>query len=169
MKKFLLASTIVALSIISLPNQVGTSNLLEASLFPVNVSVNDKDLTFSNSPILNVGGKAYLPVRELVDGIDGVVSYAEEKRKIEIRIPSAFNKRSEQSSMNQQGDFVLSIHSSKKIYNPDEPLDIWGTLLYMGEEDIVVGQGNPALVFYILIPRAIRRAISQKLPYVKER
>ncbi|TMV43690.1 hypothetical protein FE783_34790 [Paenibacillus mesophilus] len=150
MRKLFLAGTIIALSIVSLPEKVGTSNLVEASLFPVSVSVNDKDLTFSNSPVLNYGGKAYLPVRELVDGINGIVSYTEDKRKIEIHIPSAFNKKSEQSSMNKQGDFVLSIHSSKKTYHFNEPLDIWGTLTYLGEEDIVVGQGNPVLLFYII-------------------
>lgn len=150
MKKLLLAGAIVTLSIVSLPKQVGTSNDIEASLFTVSVSVNNKDLTFSNSPILNYEGKAYLPVRELVDEIDGVVSYVEEKRKIEINIPSMFNKRSEQSSMIKQDDFFLSIHSSKKIYNSDEPLDVWGTLKYIGEENIVVGEGSLAILFYII-------------------
>jgi hypothetical protein len=150
MRKMILVISLAALSILFIPKSAETSNVIETTLFPADVTVNNKQLTFSAaSPVLNFGGKAYLPVRELFEQAGGIVSYDEKNRTIEINTPSHEHKKSEISSMSSQGDYSLYIHSGKKRYKYGELLDVWGTFLYSGEEDAVIGHGSPLLTFGI--------------------
>lgn len=46
-------------------------------------------------------------------------------------------------------NFQLLLHSEKKSYDSDHPLNIWGTLRYLGEEEITITHGNPVLIYSI--------------------
>lgn len=150
MRKMILVISLAALYILFIPKSAETSNVIETTLFPADVTVNIKQLTFSTtSPMLNYGGKAYLPVRDLFEQAGGIVSYDEKNRTIEINTPTYEHKKSEISSMSSQGDYSLYIHSGKKSYKYGELIDVWGTFLYTGEEDAVIGHGSPLLTFGI--------------------
>jgi len=53
----------------------------------------------------------------------------------------------EQSTTVRDGDFELTLRSDKTYYLPDEPIDVTGTLTYLGTEDIVtVNHSSTGLV-----------------------
>ena len=150
MKKATLVLVMFSLLFFVLPERAGTSNTVETSLFPVKIAFNDQELSFDD-PILNYNGKAYVPVRTLAEWLGGGVSYDDEEHKIDIYLPSPMkNKRAVLSSSTHDGDWKLSIHTAKKTYRANEPLEIWSNLVYTGEEELEIGHGNPLLKFYII-------------------
>jgi hypothetical protein len=149
-KKIFKPLVLLALLTIALPNQAFTSNKVETTLYSFNLTAGpNKTPMHLGGPLLNYDGKAYAPVKALVESMGGQVSYQEKERNIEIVFPTPRSKKSEVSSVKKQGDFTLLLHSSKKTYAHDEPLDIWGTFMYSGEQEVTIGHGAPILRFYI--------------------
>lgn len=132
------------------PRTAKTSNEIEASLFPVTVTVNDKALQLSpESPVLNYNGTTYIPARVLVEQIGGGILYEESSRQVRIDLPMERERKAEISQTTTDGDFSLSIHSAKKTYTADEALEIWGTLRYNGDQQAELRHGDPLIVFEI--------------------
>ncbi|MDF2660341.1 MAG: copper amine oxidase [Paenibacillus sp.] len=150
MKKGSIPFLFLALFIIALPHPALTSNRVEITLLPFNLTASPNKAPLPlDGPLLNYDGKAYAPVRALVESMGGQVSYQENERNIEILPPMPRSKKSAVSSIKKQGDFTLFLHSGKQTYASDETLDIWGTFMYSGEQEVTIGHGAPILMFYI--------------------
>jgi hypothetical protein len=132
------------------PRTAKTSNEVEANLFPVSVTVNDKALRLSpDTPVLNYNGTTYIPARVLAEQIGGGILYEEESRQVKIDLPMERERKAEISQTTTDGDFSLSIHSAKKMYTTDEALEIWGTFRYNGDQQMELSHGDPMIVFEI--------------------
>lgn len=151
-KFFVVLSLIFLVATLIIPSAVLTNNNVQTTLFPVTLSFNNKYINplDDQMEILNYKNQAYVPVRYFVSKMGGVVSYDDDERHISLIYPEHREKKSSISSTLQRGDFVLSLHvdelSSKRKQGM---LEIWGSLRYVGSQDVNIKHGEPLLIFSI--------------------
>ena len=149
MKRIVITIVFFSIVLISFNKSAELSNIVETTLFPAHLVINNKLLDLTGSPVLNYEGKAYIPIRDFVEGMGGVVTYDERNKEIQARVPSQQDKTFEVNQLTKEGDFFLYIHVDKRQYNYGELPDIRGSFLYSGKDDLVIGHGAPMLLFYI--------------------
>ena len=141
------AALALLLAFLSFPTLGFSSDFVKAHLFPVQLTLNGKPGPLF--PILNYEGSAYTPIRATIEQMGGQVAFDEDKMEIAVSYPATANIKSEVSSIEHAGDFHLLLHSKNKVYKEGEPVLIWGTLIYTGEEAVEIGHGDPLIFFTI--------------------
>lgn len=151
-KKYTLGLAAV-LFVILLPHSANTSNVLETTLFPVRLTVNDARVEISPAlPILNYEGTTYVPLRNVVEHLKGGVYYEPSDNSVQVQLNTINQVQSRVTSLTDNGDFKLSLHSAKEVYAYGEPLQVWSALTYTGEQELPLVHGKPAIIFTITDP-----------------
>ncbi|WP_167670370.1 stalk domain-containing protein [Paenibacillus tianmuensis] len=142
-KKLLLA--LIAGGCISVASVASSSDSIRAHLFPRSIYFNNQPTNKQNGgfEILNYNGSVYVPIRYIAENMGGKVHYDEAKK--DIYIVRHVNKltKAEISVSKQADHFMLNLHSEKETYKSNEIMNLWGSLVYLGEEEITVGHGDP--------------------------
>ncbi|WP_139170800.1 stalk domain-containing protein [Paenibacillus naphthalenovorans] len=126
-----------------------SSDSIQALLFPVSLSINGERVENLYKPILNYNGDAYLPLRFIVEKTNGKVDYDSSTKNIDIEYQNTDPLKSEVTSLIKDENFHLLLNSEKKIYDSKEPINMWGTLRYIGEDEITITHGDPLLIYSI--------------------
>ncbi|PUA34864.1 hypothetical protein C8Z91_33890 [Paenibacillus elgii] len=150
LRKKLLPVLIVG-SCISAASAASSSDFIQAHLFPGSIYFNNQPANKQNGAfeILNYNGSVYVPLRYIAENMGGRVHYDEAKKGIYIdRYVNNLTKA--KISVSKQADnFVLNLHSEKETYKSNEIINLWSSLVYLGEEEITVGHGNPIILFTV--------------------
>ncbi|MGF7036098.1 hypothetical protein J2T17_007149 [Paenibacillus mucilaginosus] len=152
MKKVLLGALIIGSTLITATSISYSSNYLEnVSLFPVKLLFNDtvKELDKGYSTF-NYNGHTYLPARFLVENMGGAIDYDPvEKTVFVLNGDSSSEKISTLTSVKEETDYELVLHSANSMFNEKNYLNIWGNLVYKGEQPKEITHASSVLVFYI--------------------
>lgn len=57
--------------------------------------------------------------------------------------------KAEISVSKQADNFLLNLHSEKETYKSNEIVNLWSSLVYLGDEEVTVGHGNPIILFSV--------------------
>ncbi|MBG9792221.1 hypothetical protein ABD76_06780 [Paenibacillus dendritiformis] len=101
------------------------------------------------SPLLHYKGRTYLPLRAVARVMGGWVSYDPRTKRIDIDHQPMKTMKSSKNARTRKGDFTLSLYSSKTVYKTGEPIDIWSTLQYEGDERIEIIHPNRMILYSI--------------------
>ncbi|XOK61985.1 stalk domain-containing protein [Paenibacillus elgii] len=150
MRKKLLFSFIVG-SCISAASAVSSSDFIQARLFPGSIYFNNQPANKQNGAFetLNYNGSVYVPLRYITENMGGRVHYDEAKKDIYIDHRVNNLTKAKISVSKQADNFMLNLHSEKETYKSNEIIHLWSSLVYLGEEEITVGHGNPIILFSV--------------------
>jgi hypothetical protein len=126
------------------------ANFFKTSAFKVILYVNNNRIPFDDrNPILNVNGKAYVPLRALSEITGNIASYHEKSRSIFINHLPTSPVQSDQHQETANEDFSLKIASDKTSYKVGETIRVWTRLVRIGEQPITIYHGEPLVGFTI--------------------
>ncbi|WP_339369778.1 stalk domain-containing protein [Paenibacillus elgii] len=150
MRKKLLLAFIVG-SCISAASAVSSSDLIQAHLFPRSIYFNNQHANKQSGAfeLLNYNGSVYVPLRYMAENMGGKVHYDEANQDIYIDRRVNNLTKAEISVSKQADNFMLNLHSEKEAYKSNEIIHLWSSLVYLGEEEITVGHGNPIILFSV--------------------
>lgn len=118
--------------------------------FPISYIFNGVNEKMSDEyTTLNYKDHVYVPLRFVAETMKGSVTYKGETKSVHINYIDPYETLAQDTSTIKQGDFLLSLHTSKKRFRENETIRIWSTLTYTGNQEIEVEHANPLLRYYI--------------------
>lgn len=155
MRKFFLCTIIIFLVsnlavVVKAEVQKGqkiSDNVLKSDVtIKVNNNVVEAD---EESSLLHYKGRTYLPLRAVAQAMGGWVSYDPRTKRIDIDHQPMKTMKSSKNARTRKGNFTLSLYSSKTVYKAGEPIDIWSTLQYEGDDRIEIIHPNRMILYSI--------------------
>ncbi|WP_314589402.1 stalk domain-containing protein [Paenibacillus terrigena] len=125
--------------------------LVKAAVSNVFMIVNNVQLHADSMPeILNYKNQIYVPLRFIANQLGALVGYDPISRNVYIDHNNHSEVRSKLNATVTEGDFELSISSASTKYKQGDPIKIWSTLTYRGEDPITVSHGGTLLYFSLM-------------------
>ncbi|WP_152396739.1 stalk domain-containing protein [Paenibacillus guangzhouensis] len=127
------------------------SLLVKAAVSHVFLVVNNVQLHADSMPeILNYKNQIYVSLRYIANQFGALVGYDPTSRNVYIDHNDYGQVRSKLNASVTEGDFELSISSASAKYKQGDPIKLWSTLTYRGEDPITVSHGGSLLYFSLM-------------------